>query len=43
MPRVVALVMRGVRLMGASPVSRGLRMAWSDTTEMRAALTQLDA
>jgi hypothetical protein len=43
MPRIVSLVMRGVRLMGASPVSRGLRMAWSDATEMRAALTQLDA
>jgi hypothetical protein len=42
-PRVVTLVMRSVRLMGATPVSRGLRMAWSDAGEMRAALAQLDA
>jgi hypothetical protein len=32
-----------VRLMGAKPVSRGLRMAWNDSGEMRATLAKLDA
>ena len=42
-PRVVTVAMRAVRLMGARPVSSGLRMAWSDTGEMRNALAELDA
>ena len=32
-----------VRMMGAAPVSSGLRMAWNDSGEMRAALAKLDA
>jgi hypothetical protein len=42
-PDVVTLAMRIVRTMGSRPVSRGLKMAWSDAGEMRAALAQLDA
>ena len=42
-PRVVMAAMKIVRMMEAKPVARGLRYAWSDTVEMRAALTQLDA
>jgi hypothetical protein len=42
-PRVVTAAMRIVRTMGSRPVSRGLKMAWSDAGEMRAALAQLDA
>jgi hypothetical protein len=30
-----------VRMMGAGPVSSGLRMAWNDSGEMRATLGQL--
>jgi hypothetical protein len=32
-----------VRMMGARPVSDGLRMAWADSGEMRATLAKLDA
>jgi len=32
-----------VKIMGAAPVSGGLRMAWNDTREMQAALAKLDA
>ncbi len=42
-PDVVTMAMRIVRLMGGKTVSRGLRYAWDDAGEMRAALTQLDA
>jgi hypothetical protein len=42
-PDVVTLSMKIVRLMGARPVSRGLKYAWTDTGEMRAALAELDA
>ena len=42
-PDVVTIAMRLVRLMGGKTVSRGLRYAWDDAGEMRAALTQLDA
>ena len=42
-PDVVTIAMRIVRLMGGRTVSRGLRYAWDDGVEMRAALTQLDA
>jgi hypothetical protein len=42
-PDVVTIAMRIVRTMGSRPVSRGLKMAWSDAGEMRAALAQLDA
>jgi hypothetical protein len=36
-------VLSTVRLMGEAPLSGGLRMAWSDAGEMRAALAKLDA
>jgi hypothetical protein len=32
-----------VRLMGAGPVSSGLRLAWNNRSEMRAALAKMDA
>jgi hypothetical protein len=32
-----------VRLMGQAPLSGGLRMAWNDAGEMRAALAKPDA
>jgi hypothetical protein len=42
-PAYLMTVLNAVRLMGATPVSNGLRMAWNDTGEMRAALAKLDA
>lgn len=36
-------VLNAVRLMGEAPLSGGLRMAWNDAGEMRAALAELDA
>ncbi len=42
-PGYIQSILGGVRLMGAAPVSTGLRMAWNDTGEMRAALAKLDA
>ena len=42
-PDVVRVAMRIVRGMGSQTVSRGLKMAWSDAGEMRAALAELDA
>ena len=32
-----------VRLMGAAPLSGGLRMAWNDNVEMQTTLAKLDA
>jgi hypothetical protein len=37
-PRYLEMVLRGVRLMGAAPVSGGLRLAWNESSEMRAAM-----
>jgi hypothetical protein len=31
-----------VRMMGARPVSSGLRMAWNNSSEMRATLAKMD-
>ena len=42
-PRVVSYAMNIVRKMESRPVARGLKMAWSDAGEMRAALAELDA
>jgi hypothetical protein len=42
-PDVVTMAMNIVRTMGSRPVSRGLKLAWSDAGEMRAALAELDA
>lgn len=42
-PALVRSVLGAVRLMGAAPLSSGLRMAWNDTGEMRASLAKLDA
>lgn len=42
-PVYIRGVLSSVRLMGAAPLSNGLRMAWNDTGEMRAALAKLDA
>lgn len=39
-PRLVSGVLAFVRLLGIAPVSGGLRMAWNDSSEMRAALTE---
>jgi hypothetical protein len=40
-PGVCQATLAVVRLMGAAPVSSGLRMAWNDSVEMRATLGQL--
>ena len=42
-PVYLRSVLSMVRLMGAAPLSGGLRMAWNDAGEMRAALAKLDA
>jgi hypothetical protein len=42
-PDVVTFAMNLVRTMGSRPISRGLKMAWSDAGEMRAALAEIDA
>jgi hypothetical protein len=42
-PRVVTGAMNIVRMMEARPVARGLKMAWNDAGEMRAALAEIDA
>jgi hypothetical protein len=40
-PAYLQAVVVTVRMMGAGPVSSGLRMAWNDRVEMRATLGQL--
>ena len=40
-PALCLAVLAVVRMMGAGPVSSGLRMAWNDSGEMRATLGQL--
>jgi hypothetical protein len=40
-PKIAQAVLSIVRIMGAGPVSSGLRMAWNDSGEMRATLGQL--
>ena len=42
-PIYLAMLLGSVRLMGRAPVSGGLKMAWNDSSQMRAALTELDA
>src|SRR5271156_2677021 len=42
-PSPIRAVLSMVRLMGAAPLSGGLRIAWNDSVEMRAALAKLDA
>jgi hypothetical protein len=42
-PGYVRAVLGAVRMMGAAPVSGGLRMAWNEAGEMRATLAKLDA
>jgi hypothetical protein len=42
-PLYVRGMLSAVRMMGAAPLSGGLRMAWNDAGEMRAALAKLDA
>jgi hypothetical protein len=42
-PAYLQAVLGVVRVMGAAPVSGGLRMAWNDTGEMRTTLAKLDA
>lgn len=42
-PLYLRSVLSAVRLMGQAPLSGGLRMAWNDAGEMRAALAKLDA
>ncbi len=38
-PHYLEMLLRAVRLMGAAPVSGGLRMAWDESSEMRAAMS----
>lgn len=42
-PLYLRTVLSAVRLMGAAPLSSGLRLAWTNTGEMRATLARLDA
>src|SRR5580698_1004193 len=42
-PALCLATLAVVRMMGAGPVSSGLRMAWNDSGEMRATLAKLDA
>jgi hypothetical protein len=42
-PRFVRTILASVRMMGAAPVSGGLRMAWNEAGEMRTTLAKLDA
>src|SRR5216683_4082141 len=42
-PAYVRGILGGVKMMGAAPVSGGLRMAWNEAGEMRASLAKLDA
>jgi hypothetical protein len=37
-PAYLAVVLVGVRMLGAAPVSKGLRLAWNDAGAMRAAM-----
>jgi hypothetical protein len=39
-PFYLRTILNGVRLMGAAPVSSGLRLAWTNTGEMRATLAK---
>jgi hypothetical protein len=40
-PALCLAALTMVRMMGAGPVSSGLRMAWNDSGEMRTTLNQL--
>jgi hypothetical protein len=42
-PRFVRSVLGAVKILGAAPVSGGLRMAWNEAGEMRTTLAKLDA
>jgi hypothetical protein len=42
-PAYLQAVLGVVRMLGAAPVSSGLRMAWNDSGEMRTTLAKLDA
>ena len=42
-PIYVRAILSGVRMMGAAPVSGGLRLAWTNTGEMRATLAKQNA
>ena len=42
-PRFVRGVLAAVRMMGAAPLSRGLRLAWNDSGEMRTTLSRQEA
>jgi hypothetical protein len=42
-PSPISAVLSMVRLMGAAPLSGGLRMAWNDSVEMQTTLAKLDA
>ena len=42
-PRFVSSILAMVELMGAAPLSGGLRIVWNEADEMRASLAKLDA
>jgi hypothetical protein len=42
-PAYIRGILGGVKMMGAAPVSGGLRMAWNEAGEMRTTLAKLDA
>jgi len=42
-PAYIQGILGVVKMMGAAPLSGGLRMAWNEAGEMRATLAKLDA
>ncbi len=42
-PVYITALLNAVKMMGAAPVSGGLRLAWNDSSSMRAALARQDA
>ena len=39
-PSYLTAILKGVRMLGAAPVSKGLRLAWDDTSAMRTAMAE---
>ncbi len=42
-PAYVSALLAGVRLMGAGPLSSGLRLAWNEASAMRSAMSERKA
>jgi len=42
-PAYLSAILNGVRMLGAAPVSKGLRLAWNDASAMRTAMAERKA